>query len=54
MSSANPLGLHVAANRVLSERLGRRGEPECPDSFQLEQAVTLADAIDAFTSGSPG
>ena len=52
VSSADPLQeIHVAVNRVLSERLGRRGEPECTDPFQPEQAITLADAIDAFTSG---
>ncbi len=52
VSSADPLQeIHVAVNRVLSERLGRRGEPECTDPFQPEQAITLADAIDGFTSG---
>ena len=52
VSSADPLQeIHVAVNRVLSERLGRRGEPECEDPFQPEQAITLEAAIDAFTSG---
>jgi predicted amidohydrolase YtcJ len=52
VSSADPLQeIHVAVNRVLSERLGRRGEPECTDPFQPEQAISLADAIDGFTSG---
>ena len=33
VSSADPLQeIHVAVNRVLSERLGRRGEPECDRS----------------------
>ena len=52
VSSADPLQeIHVAVNRVLSASLGRRGEPECTDPFQPEQAITLDDAIDAFTSG---
>jgi predicted amidohydrolase YtcJ len=52
VSSADPLQeIHVAVNRVLSERLGRRGEPECTDPFQPEQAITVDAAIDAFTSG---
>ena len=52
VSSADPLQeIHVAVNRVLSERLGRRGEPECTDPFQPEQAISLQDAIDAFTAG---
>ena len=53
VSSADPLQeIHVAVNRVLSERLGRRGEPECTDPFQPEQAITLEDAIDGFTAGA--
>ena len=52
VSSADPLQeIHVAVNRVLSERLGRRGQPECTDPFQPEQAITVDAAIDAFTSG---
>ena len=52
VSSADPLQeIHVAVNRVLSASLGRRGKPECTDPFQPEQAITLDDAIDAFTSG---
>jgi predicted amidohydrolase YtcJ len=52
VSSADPLQeIHVAVNRVLSERLGRRGKPECTDPFQPEQAITVDAAIDAFTSG---
>ncbi|MBV9207611.1 MAG: amidohydrolase [Actinobacteria bacterium] len=52
VSSADPLQeIHVAVNRVLSERLGRPGEPECTDPFQPGQAVTLGTALDAFTSG---
>jgi predicted amidohydrolase YtcJ len=52
VSSADPLQeIHVAVNRVLSERLGRRGEPECERPFQPDQAITLDAAIDAFTAG---
>jgi predicted amidohydrolase YtcJ len=52
VSSADPLQeIHVAVNRVLSASLGRRGEPECEDPFQPEQAITLEAAIDAFTTG---
>jgi len=52
VSSADPLQeIHVAVNRVLSASLGRRGEPECTDPFQPEQAITVDAAIDAFTSG---
>jgi predicted amidohydrolase YtcJ len=52
VSSADPLQeIHVAVNRVLSGRLGARGEPECENPFQPDQAITLDAAIDAFTSG---
>jgi predicted amidohydrolase YtcJ len=52
ISSADPLQeMHVAVNRVKSERLGRAGEPECEHPFLLAQAVTVDDAIGAFTSG---
>jgi len=52
ISSAVPLQeIHVAVNRVLSERLGQRGEPECETPFQPGQAVSLDDALGAFTSG---
>ncbi len=52
VSSADPLQeIHVAVNRVLSERLGRAGKPECEDPFLPDQAITLDAAIDAFTSG---
>ncbi len=43
--------MHVAVNRVLSERLGRPGEPECEKPFLPDQAITLDAAIDAFTTG---
>ncbi len=52
VSSADPLQeIHVAVNRVLSERLGRPGHPECTDPFLADQAITVGAAIDAFTSG---
>ena len=52
VSSADPLQeIHVAVNRVLSERLGRPGYPECTDPFLPEQAITVDAAVDAFTSG---
>jgi predicted amidohydrolase YtcJ len=43
--------MHVAVNRVLSERLGRRGDPERENPFLPEQAITVDDAIGAFTAG---
>jgi predicted amidohydrolase YtcJ len=52
VSSADPLQeIHVAVNRVLSERLGRPGKPECTDPFLPAQAITVDAAVDAFTSG---
>jgi predicted amidohydrolase YtcJ len=52
VSSADPLQeIHVAVNRVLSERLGRPGGPECENPFLPDQAITLDAAIDAFTGG---
>ena len=52
ISSADPLQeMHVAVNRVKSERLGRPGEPECEHPFLPAQAITLDAAIGAFTSG---
>jgi predicted amidohydrolase YtcJ len=52
VSSADPLQqVHVAVNRVLSEHLGQRGEPECESPFLPGQAVSLDDALAAFTSG---
>ena len=52
ISSADPLQeMHVAVNRVKSRRLGRAGEPECEHPFLPGQAITIDDAIGAFTSG---
>ena len=53
VSSADPLQeIHVAVNRVLSERLGRPGMPECVNPFLPDQAITVDAAVDAFTSGA--
>jgi predicted amidohydrolase YtcJ len=43
--------MHVAVNRVLSERLGRAGEPETTSPFMPAQAITTDDAIAGFTTG---
>jgi predicted amidohydrolase YtcJ len=52
VSSGDPLQeIHVAVNRVLSRQLGRAGSPECENPFLPEQAIGVAAAIDAFTSG---
>jgi predicted amidohydrolase YtcJ len=52
VSSADPLQeMHVAVNRVLSERLGQPGEPECENPFLPDQAITVDAAVDAFTTG---
>ncbi len=52
ISSADPLQeMHVAVNRVKSERLGRPGEPECEDPFLPAQAITVDEAIGGFTAG---
>ena len=52
ISSADPLQeMHVAVNRVKSEREGRPGEPECAHPFLPEQAITVDEAVGAFTSG---
>jgi predicted amidohydrolase YtcJ len=52
VSSADPLQeMHVAVNRVLSERLGQPGEPECENPFLPDQAITVEAAVDAFTAG---
>jgi predicted amidohydrolase YtcJ len=52
ISSADPLQeMHVAVNRVKSEHLGRPGEPECEEPFLPGQAITVDQAIGAFTSG---
>jgi predicted amidohydrolase YtcJ len=52
VSTPDPLQeMHVAVNRVLSERQGQPGTPECDKPFLLGQAILLEDAVDAFTTG---
>lgn len=52
VSSPNPLfELHTAVNRTTSARYGRAGDRECEVPFLPEQAVTLDEALRAFTSG---
>lgn len=43
--------IHVAVNRVLSARLGDAGTPECDQPFLPSEAMDVASAIAAFTSG---
>jgi predicted amidohydrolase YtcJ len=52
VSSADPLQeIHVAVNRLLSGRLGRRGTDETERPFLPGETVPVADAVDAFTRG---
>jgi hypothetical protein len=52
VSTPDPLQeMHVAVNRVLSERQGEPGTHETDKPFLLGQAILLEDAVDAFTSG---
>ena len=52
VSSADPLQeIHVAVNRRLSPRLGRPGTPETERPFLPGEALPLAQAVAAFTSG---
>jgi predicted amidohydrolase YtcJ len=52
VSSADPLQeIHVAVNRRLSPRLGRTGTPETERPFLPGEALPLAQAVAAFTSG---
>ncbi len=52
VSSADPLQeIHVAVNRRLSPRLGRAGTPETERPFLPDEALPLAQAVAAFTSG---
>jgi predicted amidohydrolase YtcJ len=52
VSSADPLQeIHVAVNRVLSARLGRRGATETTNPLLPAEAITLDAAIQAFTNG---
>jgi len=52
VSSADPLQeIHVAVNRRLSERLGRPGTAETDRPFLPDEAITVAQALTAFTAG---
>jgi predicted amidohydrolase YtcJ len=52
VSSADPLQeIHVAVNRRLSPRLGRPGTAETDRPFLPDEAVTVAQALTAFTAG---
>jgi predicted amidohydrolase YtcJ len=53
VSSCDPLQqIHVAVNRRLSRRLGRSGSAETDQPFLLEEAVSVTDAVSAFTEGT--
>jgi predicted amidohydrolase YtcJ len=50
VSSPDPLQeIHVAVNRLLSTRLGRAGERETTVPFRVSEALSLREALDAFT-----
>jgi predicted amidohydrolase YtcJ len=52
VSSPDPLQeMHVAVNRCLSGRIGRAGTPECDAPLLADEAVTVGQALAAFTSG---
>ncbi|MDA8283283.1 MAG: amidohydrolase [Actinomycetota bacterium] len=52
VSSPDPIQeIHVAVNRMLSVRLGRPGRPETQDPFRPGEALSVTDAVDAFTAG---
>jgi predicted amidohydrolase YtcJ len=52
VSSADPLQeIHVAVNRRLSSRLGRPGTAETDRPFLPDEAITVSQALTAFTAG---
>ena len=52
VSSADPLQeIHVAVNRRLSPRLGQPGTAETDRPFLPDEAVTVSQALTAFTAG---
>ncbi len=52
VSSADPVEeIHVAVNRRLSPGLGAPGTPETEQPFLPEEAVTVGEALTAFTAG---
>src|SRR5487761_2348062 len=51
VSSPDPIQeIHVAVNRMLSRALGRPGTDETTVPFRPDQALTVAQALEAFTS----
>ncbi len=52
VSSPDPLQeIHVAVNRRLSAHYGTAGTRECDVPFRADQALSVAEAISAFTQG---
>ena len=52
VSSPDPLQeIHVAVNRTLSTHYGTPGTDECERPFRPAEAVTVREAVDAFTKG---
>ena len=52
VSSPDPLQeIHVAVNRMLSTKLGREGTHETTIPFRPDQALSVENALDAFTKG---
>jgi len=52
VSSPDPLQqIHVAVNRMLSAGFGRPDTPETTEPFRPDQALSVRDALDAFTRG---
>jgi predicted amidohydrolase YtcJ len=52
VSSPDPLQeMHVAVNRMLHPKLGEPGRPETTRAFLPAEAVTVDQALRAFTSG---
>jgi predicted amidohydrolase YtcJ len=53
VSSPDPIQqIHVAVNRRLSPNLGRPGTPETEEPFLPDEAVTVEQAVAAFTTGT--
>jgi predicted amidohydrolase YtcJ len=53
VSSPDPIQqIHVAVNRRLSPALGRTGTPETDEAFLPSEAVSVSQAVGAFTTGT--
>jgi predicted amidohydrolase YtcJ len=53
VSSPDPIQqIHVAVNRRLSPAFGRVGTPETDEAFLPSEAVSVAQAVGAFTTGT--